>query len=81
MRFEKVKRGRKDNKVQKLIEEFLKTGYDKVEVFNEDDYEDNNKMVAAMRWVIKNYYKDDVEVSKTNGRIFLTRLEKSKVAQ
>ena len=75
MRFEKVKRGRKDNKIQKLIDEFLKTGYDKVEVFNEDDYENNSKMIAAMRWVIKNYYADQVEVSKFSDRVFLSRIE------
>ena len=74
MRFEKVKRGRKDNKVQKFIDEFLKTGYDKVEVFNEDDYENDNKMVAAIRWVIKNYYSEQVKISKIAGRVFLTRI-------
>lgn len=76
MRFEQVKRGRKDNKVQKMIEQFLKSGYEKVEIFNEDDYEDNSKMLAAIRWVTKSYYKDQVEVSHIKGRIFLTRLDK-----
>ena len=71
MRFEQVKRGRKDTKVQKLIEQFLKSNYDKVEIFNEDDYEDNHKMVAAMRFIIRNHYNGIVNVSKTNDRVFL----------
>lgn len=75
MRFEKVKRGRKDNKVQKLIDQFLKTGFDKAEVFNEDDYDNNSKMIAAMRFVIKSYYPDQVEVSKISDRVFLTRIK------
>ena len=77
MRFEKLKRGRKDNKVQKLIDQFLQTGYDKVEVFNEDDYEDDAKMVAAIRWVVKNDYKDKVEISHTKGRIFMQKIKET----
>jgi hypothetical protein len=71
MRFEKV---RKDNKIQRLIDRFLESEYDKVEVFNEDDYMNNTRMAAALRFVIKNHYKDVVNVSKTNDRVFLYRI-------
>lgn len=71
MRFEKV---RKDNKVQRLIDKFLESEYDRVEVFNENDYINNARMVAAIRFVIKNHYRDVVNVSKTNDRVFLYRV-------
>lgn len=74
MRFEQVKKGRKDNKIQKLIDQFLKTNYDKVEVFNEEDYESDTQMVAAMRFIINRDYKDQVKVSKTNDRVFLKKI-------
>lgn len=77
MRFEKVKRGRKDNKIQRLIDQFLETKYDKVEVFNEHDYESNAQMVAAMRFVIRRDYADLVNVSKTGDRVFLYRVTHS----
>lgn len=76
MRFEKLKRGRKDSKVTKFIDEFIDTNYDRVEVFNEDDYETDEKMVAALRFAAKNYYKDQINISKTNGRIFMFRIDK-----
>lgn len=76
MRFEKLKRGRKDSKVTKFIDEFIETNYDRVEVFNEDDYETDEKMVAALRFAAKNYYKDQINISKTNGRIFMFRIDK-----
>lgn len=75
MRFEQVKRGRKDSKVQKLIDQFLETNYDKVEIFNEDDYDDNDKMTAAMRFIIRNHYDGIVNVSKTNDRVFLYKIK------
>lgn len=74
MRFEKVK---KDNKVQRLIDRFLESDYDKVEVFNEDDYINNARMVAAIRFVIKNHYAGIVNVSKTNDRVFLYKVSQS----
>ena len=74
MRFEQVKKGRKDNKIQKLINQFLETKYDKVEVFNEEDYESDAQMVAAMRFIINRDYKDIVKVSKTNDRVFLKKI-------
>ena len=74
MRFEQVKKGRKDNKIQKLIGQFLQTKYEKVEIFNEDDYESNAQMVAAVRFIINRDYKDVVKISKTNDRVFLKRL-------
>lgn len=76
MRFEKLKRGRKDSKVTKFIDEFIDTNYDRVEVFNEEDYETDEKMVAALRFAAKNYYKDQINISKTNGRIFMFRIDK-----
>lgn len=71
MRFEKV---RKDNKIQRLIDKFLESEYDRVEVFNEDDYMNNTRMTAAIRFVIKNHYEGTVNVSKTNDRVFLYRI-------
>jgi hypothetical protein len=75
MRFEKVRDIQKDNKVNKLIDEFIKTNYDRVEVINEDDYKDNNRMVAAMRWIIKNDYPDKVKVSKIKDRVYLSKID------
>lgn len=73
MRFEQVKKGRKDSKVQKLIDQFLASKYDKVEVFNEDDYESNAQMTAAIRFAIKSYYDGQLQVSRTNNRVYLTK--------
>lgn len=73
LRFEKVKEVVKDSKVNKLIDDFIKTNYDRVEVINEDDYVDNKRMVAAMRWVIKNDYPDKVKVSHIKDRVFLSK--------
>ena len=70
MRFEKVKEVVKDSKVHNLINDFIKTNYDRVEVINEEDYADNKRMVAAIRWVIKNYYADKVKVSNIRDRVF-----------
>ena len=74
MRFEKIKEIQKDNKINKLIDDFIKTNYDRVEIINEDDYVDNVRMVAAMRWVIKNNYADKVKVSKIKDRVYLSKL-------
>jgi len=38
MRFEKVREEKKDGKIHVLIDEFIKTNYDRVEVINEEDY-------------------------------------------
>lgn len=73
MRFEKVREEKKDGKIHVLIDEFIKTNYDRVEVINEDDYVDNNRMTAAIRWVIKNYYSDKVKVSKIKDRVYLSK--------
>ena len=75
MRFEKVRDIKKDNKVCKLIDDFIKTNYDRVEIINEDDYKDNNRMVAAMRWIIKNDYPDKVKVSKIKDRVYLSKID------
>lgn len=74
MRFEKIREIRKDDKVHKLIDEFIKTNYDRVEIINEDDYKDNQAMVSALRWVIKNDYADKVKASKIQGRVYLSKL-------
>ena len=74
MRFEQVKKGRKDSKVQKLIDQFLASKHDKVEVFNEDDYESNAQMAAAIRFAIKSYYDGQLQVSRTNNRVFLSKI-------
>lgn len=71
MRFEPVKKEKKENKIQKLINQFLQSKHEKVEVFNEDDYESNNKMISAMRFVIKNHYNGVVNVSKINDHVYL----------
>lgn len=73
MRFEKVKEVVKDSKVHKLIDEFIKTNYDRVQVINEEDYADDKRMVAAIRWVIKNDYADKVKVSHIKDRVFLSK--------
>lgn len=83
MRFEKVRNVQKDNKINKLIDDFIKTNYDQVEIINEDDYLDNNRMTAAIRWVVKNDYSDKVKVSNIKGRVYLSKLnyEMKKSAQ
>ncbi len=73
MRFEKIKEVQKDNKINKLIDEFIKTNYDRVEIINENDYVDNSRMVAAMRWVVKNDYPEKVKVSKIKDRVYLSK--------
>jgi hypothetical protein len=75
MRFERVKEIRKDDKVHKLIDEFIKTNYDRVEIINEDDYKNNNAMVSALRWVIKNDYPDKVKASKIKERVYLSKID------
>ena len=75
MRFERVKEEKKDNKINKLIDDFIKTNYDRVEVINEDDYKDNVAMVAALRWVIKNDYPDKVKASNIKGRVYLSKID------
>lgn len=74
MRFEKVRDIKKENKVCKLIDDFIKTNYDRVEIINEDDYENNDKMTAALRWVIKNNYSNKVKASKIRNRVYLSKI-------
>lgn len=75
MRFERVKEIKKDSKINKLIDDFIKTNYDRVEIINEDDYKDNAAMTAALRWVVKNDYADRVKVSKIKERVYLSKLD------
>jgi hypothetical protein len=75
MRFERVKEVKKDDKVHKLIDDFIKTNYDRVEVINEDDYKNNNAMTSALRWVIKNDYADKVKASKIRERVYLSKID------
>lgn len=75
MRFEKVKEVRKDDKVHKLIDDFIRTNFDRVEVINEDDYKNNNAMISALRWVIKNDYADKVKASKIRERVYLSKID------
>lgn len=76
MRFERVKEEvKKDSKVHKLIDDFIKTNYDRVEVINEEDYADNKRMVAAIRWIIKNDYPDKVKVSHIKERVYLSKID------
>lgn len=75
MRFERVKEEKRDNKVNKLIDDFIKTNYDRVEIINEDDYKDNLAMVSALRWTIKNEYADKVKASKIKGRVYLSKID------
>lgn len=75
MRFVKVREVKKDGKIHKLIDEFIKTNYDRVEVINEEDFKDNNAMVSALRWVIKNHYSDKVKASKIKERVYLSKLD------
>lgn len=73
MRFERIKEVPKDSKIHKLIDEFIKTNYDRVEIINENDYADNKRMTAAIRWVIKNDYPDKVKVSHIKDRVYLSK--------
>jgi hypothetical protein len=75
MRIERVREVKKDDKIHKLIDEFIKTNYDRVEVINEDDYKDNAAMTAALRWVVKNDYSNTVKVSKIKGRVYLSKID------
>lgn len=75
MRFEKVKEIQKDSKVHKLIDDFIKTNYDGVEVINEEDYADNKRMTAAIRWAIKNDYPNKVKVSNIKDRVYLSKAD------
>lgn len=75
MRFEKVKEIQKDSKVHKLIDDFIKTNYDRVEVINEEDYADNKRMTAAIRWAIKNDYPNKVKVSNIKDRVYLSKVD------
>ena len=75
MRFERIKDAKKDDKVHKLIEDFMKTNYDRVEIINEDDYKNNNAMVSALRWVIKNDYPNTVKASKIRERVYLSKID------
>lgn len=75
MRIERVREVKKDDKIHKLIDEFIKTNYDRVEVINEEDYKDNNAMVAALRWVIKNDYSNTVKASKIKDRVYLSKID------
>lgn len=76
MRFEKLKKGRKDSKVTKFIEEFVETNYDKVEVFNEEDYPSNSQMIAALRFAAKSYFDDKVKITTLKNRVFMIRTDK-----
>lgn len=75
MRLKKIREIRKDDKVHKLIDEFIKTNYDRVEVINEEDYKDNQAMISAIRWVVKNDYSDKVKASKIKGRVYLSKID------
>lgn len=75
MRFEQIKKARKDNKVHKLIDDFLATRYDAVEVINENDYESNAAMTAAIRFAIKTYYDDKLIVSRKGDRVTLSKVK------
>ena len=75
MRFERIKEVVKDSKVHKLIDDFIKTNYDRVQVINEEDYADDKRMVAAIRWVIKNNYPDKVKVSHIKNRVYLSKID------
>ena len=73
MRFERIKEVVKDSKVHKLIDDFIKTNYDRVQIINEEDYADDKRMVAAIRWVIKNDYHEKVKVSHIKDRVYLSK--------
>lgn len=75
MRFERVKEVKKDSKINKLIDEFIKTNYDRVEIINEEDYKNNNAMTAALRWVVKHDYVKKVKVSQIKGRVYLSKID------
>lgn len=78
MRFEEVKRGRRDNKAFKLVKEFVETRYDRVEVHNEEDYETNAQMAAALRFVVNSYYEGKLNVSRKGDRVFLSKIKEAK---
>lgn len=75
MRIERIKEVVRDSKVHKLIDEFIKSNYDRVQVINEEDYADNKRMTAAIRWVIKNDYPDKVKVSHVKDKVYLSKID------
>jgi hypothetical protein len=75
MRFEQIRKHKRDSKVHKLIDQFLETRYDAVEVINEEDYETNAAMTAAIRFAIKSYYERKVEVSRKGDRVTLRKIK------
>lgn len=77
MRFVQVKRGRRDNKAKKLVDEFMETRYDRVEVHNEEDYESNAQMAAALRFVVQSYYDGKLQVSRKADRVFLSKIRQN----
>lgn len=76
LRIEQVKKGRKDIKVEKLLNEFIETGYDKVEVLNEDDYPTNKEMASAIRSIVTIKYRDKVRVTRNKERVFISKIKK-----
>ena len=78
MRFEEVKRGRRDNKAYNLVKEFVETRYDRVEVHNEEDYETNAQMAAALRFVVNSYYEGKLQVTRKADRVFLAKIKQEK---
>ena len=75
MRFEQIKKYKRDSKVHKLIDQFLETKYDAVEVINEEDYENDTAMTQAIRFAIKNHYNGKVEVSRKGQRVTLRKVK------
>lgn len=75
MRFVEVVKYKRDNKVHKLIDSFLTTKYLQVEVINEDDYESDTAMTAAIRYAIKNHYDGKVQVSRKGSRVVLSKVK------
>lgn len=75
MRFEQIKKHKRDSKVHKLINQFLETRYDAVEVINEEDYENDIAMTQAIRFAIKNHYNGKVEVSRKGQRVTLRKIK------
>lgn len=76
MRFEEVKQEQKEGKIQKMIRQFQNSKFEKVEVINEGDYENNARMVAAIRWVVRTQFDNQVKVSKIKDRVYLSKIKK-----
>lgn len=74
MRFEPIKKPKKDSKLQKFIAQFISSKHEEVEVFNENDYESNAQLTASLRFAAKKYFpEDNINISRSKDRVFMKK--------